>query len=125
MNMSLDGLIWNAPTHLIATGSILAVLLLGFLLFFLLPAILFRVRLGLLLRRLKAKKLTDVGEIQKLFQTDPKLRHLWEEFRDTLHEQKSERSGLAVVDAMRLTVSAEAFFNAQFLVDNRLRTEFL
>lgn len=124
MNMSIDSAVFNAPIHLFFTGSILVALALGFLLFFLVPAILFRVRLGLLLRRLKAKKLSDVTEIQKLFQSDPKLRHLWEEFRDTLHEQRTERGGQSVVEAMRLTVSAEAFFNAQFMVDNRLRTEF-
>lgn len=121
---SLTTLLANVPTHLLVTGGILVLLTFAFLFFFLIPAIRFRLRLGGLLKTLKTEKTRSVTELQKLFQSDPKLEHLWKEFRKTLHEQKREKDGQTIVVALRATVSAESFFNAQYLVDNRLRTEF-
>ncbi len=113
-----------APTPLLVTGGLLAVLLVGFLGFFLAPGLALRLRLGRLLNSLRSKKIRNTSELQQVFKGDRKLVHLWKEFRDTLHEQKGERDGQTVVIALRATVPAESFFNAEYLVDNRLRTEF-
>ena len=121
---SLTTLLAAVPTHLLVTGGILILLTLSFLFFFLIPGLRFRLRLGGLLKTLNTERTRSVTELQKLFQSDPKLEHLWKEFRKTLHEQKREKDGQTIVVALRATVSAESFFNAQYLVDNRLRTEF-
>jgi len=100
------------------------VLAVAFLLFFLLPAITLRFRLGQVLRRLRSASKDDLKELQAIFQQEKTLQHLWKEFRDTLHAQKEERDGQTVVRAWRATTPAEAFFNAQYVVEGRLRTEF-
>jgi len=50
----------------------------------------------------------------------------WQEFKETLHEQKevNARTGVYETVAVRSTVPAEAFFSTQALVDSRLSTEF-
>ena len=52
------------------------------------------------------------------------LGHLWKEYRDTLHEQRSQHDGSMVVTAIRATVPSEVFLNTQSVVDSRLHTEF-
>ncbi len=106
------------------TGSGLLLLLVLFVTLFLLPGLALRFRLGRRLKALRDEKTRSAGDLQKIFQGDKKLAHLWKEFSDTLHEQKGGRDGQAVVIARRATVAAESFFSAQYLVDNRLRTEF-
>jgi hypothetical protein len=113
-----------AVPSLLITASILLGLVCVFLFFFLFPAIRLRFQLGRLVKALSSNKTWKVTELQKLFQYDRKLAHLWAEFRDTLHEQKEQRNGQTVVVAWRATVAAEAYFNGQSLVDTRLRTEF-
>ena len=48
----------------------------------------------------------------------------WKEYRDTLHEQFSVAGPEKQVIAVRATVPAEAFFNAELVVDGYLHTEF-
>lgn len=48
----------------------------------------------------------------------------WKEYRDTLHEQFSTFGAEKNVVAVRATVPAEAFFNAELIVDGYLHTEF-
>ena len=117
-------LLQKAPPALIGTASVMLVLFVAFLLFFLLPAITLRFRLGQVLRRLRSASKDNLGELQAIFQQEKTLQHLWKEFRDTLHAQKEERDGQTVVRAWRATTPAEAFFNAQYVVEGRLRTEF-
>lgn len=117
-------LLEKAPPALIGTASVMLVLFVAFLLFFLLPAITLRFRLGKVLRRLRSASKDNLKELQAIFQQEKTLQHLWKEFRDTLHAQKEERDGQTVVRAWRATTPAEAFFNAQYVVEGRLRTEF-
>jgi hypothetical protein len=64
-----------------------------------------------------------VGEA---FARHQRLKHLWSEFRDTLHEERAINSASGSLDvvALRATVPAETFFTEQALVDTPLRTEF-
>jgi hypothetical protein len=117
-------LIQAAPPALVGTASVMLVLFVAFLLFFLLPAIGLRLRLAKVLRRLRSTNRDNLKDLQSIFEQDKKLQHLWKEFRDTLHAQREEREGQLVVRAWRATTPAEAFFNGQYVVDGRLRTEF-
>jgi hypothetical protein len=62
----------------------------------------------------------DVG---KAFKVEP-LRHLWDEYADTLHELRKAGSGAVVLTEIRATVPAEAMFTREVLVDSRLFDDF-
>lgn len=62
-------------------------------------------------------------EIGKAFKSEP-LKHLWEEYDDTLHEVRQASSGSTALIEMRATVPAETMFTREVLVDSRLFDEF-
>ena len=66
------------------------------------------------------------AQIDSHFQKDKSLGHLWDEYKDTLHEQRELDSNSLQYEvvARRSTVPAEAFFTPQTLVDTPLKTEF-
>ena len=110
--------------HLLATGSFLVLLIVGFLSFFLIPGILHQYRLAKIQRKLRAVTDNDTGELKAIFSVDRRLTHLWNEYLHTLHAQKQERGGQTVTSAIRSTVPADTYFNSQYVVDSRLRTDF-
>ena len=57
------------------------------------------------------------------FQSEP-LRHLWDEYADTLHELKIASSGMNELFEFRATVPADSIFTRDVLVDSRLFDEF-
>lgn len=122
--MNYLDLLHRTPLALLVTGIALALLTLGFILWFFMPAVLLRLRLVRVLRQLRKGKPQSASDLQKIFEGDPRLLHLWTEFRDTLHAQREERDGQMVTVALRATAPAESFFNSQYVVDGRLRTEF-
>src|SRR6185369_3566404 len=66
----------------------------------------------------------SIMEFKKVFAGDRRLAHLWKEYQESLHLQHEERDGQMPIKAARATTPAEMFFNSQFVVDSRLRTEF-
>lgn len=114
----------SVPPAILITGSALLVLLIGFLLLFLIRGIHLRIRLSSILRRLHRLGEPAISDLQKVFEVDTKLLHLWKEFYDTLHKQKEERDGQIEIVSLRATVPADSFFNEKYVVDTRLRTEF-
>ncbi|MCV2355377.1 anti-phage defense ZorAB system protein ZorA [Paucibacter sp. B2R-40] len=113
------------PFHLLVTGGLLALLVLSFIVLFLLPGIRHWFRLRAVLSSVLALAgKSPPAELKKVFVNDLRLAHLWSEYQDTLHVQREEHEGQMLVTAVRSTVPAEAFFNNQFVVDSRLRTEF-
>ena len=122
--MNYLDILHRTPLALLVTGGALAFLTLGFLLVFLAPGVRLRFRLGRVLRQLRKGKARNASDLQKIFEGDKRLLHLWKEFRDTLHAQREERDGQMVTVALRATAAAESFFNSQYVVDGRLRTEF-
>ena len=123
--MNLQTLLTSVPTTVLATGGVLAVLVLTFLLMFLAPGLLHWFRLRSIQRRVsKFETKNYSAEFRKVFAKDKRLAHLWKEFQDSLHVQREERDGQMVVRAVRATVPAEMYFNDQLVVDSRLRTEF-
>ena len=113
------------PLHLSLTAALLAMLVLAFVGAFLLPGLVHWARLRRVQREVDAFEMrTPPGEFRKLFARDARLAHLWKEFQDSLHVQREERDGQMVAVAVRSTLPAETFFNTQYVVDGRLRTEF-
>jgi hypothetical protein len=114
---------YRLPVRIIA--GILVALTLIFIVFFLIRGIWVRLKLWRLKMRLR-KVTAATADFTKIFSLDRALAHLWREYRHTLHEQKevNPTTGLQELVELRATVPAEAFFNAQTIIDNRLRTEF-
>src|SRR5262249_40772335 len=116
----------NPPTHVYIVAGLLAFLVLLFVFFFLIPGI----RQQLALRRVsRALVLLDGNQttrLENLFASDKALKHLWDEFKDTLHGQRelNSQTGLFEVSEKRQTQPAELYFSAQTLVDIPLHTEF-
>ena len=107
------------------TASVLFVLLLAFLIVFLMPGTIYWYRLRRIQRDLAGLRAgAKISEIQKVFEQDLRLAHLWREYQESLHIQREWRDGELVVAAVRATTPAEAHFNDQVVVDSRLRTEF-
>ncbi|MGK5090432.1 anti-phage ZorAB system protein ZorA [Deltaproteobacteria bacterium TL4] len=69
-----------------------------------------------LIRDKKKRAELDHGVLNEDIGKNRTLKHLWSEYKETLHTQKDGR--------IRSTVSAENFFNTQVLVDIPLHTEF-
>jgi predicted PurR-regulated permease PerM len=65
----------------------------------------------------------DPAEVGKAFQWEP-LKHLWDEYADTLHELRKAGSGAMAITEVRATVPAEAYFTREVLVDGRLFDDF-
>ena len=115
----------NMATHLLVTGGLLIFLVFAFLAFFLVPGIIHWIRLWRVLSGLTSfKSKASPEEFEKHFAKDRGLSHLWAEYQDTLHVQREERDGQMHVVAVRSTIPSEAYFNGQYVVDSRLRTEF-
>lgn len=123
--MNLQSILATVPTPVLATGAVLAFLILVFLTVFLVPGVLHWNRLRSIqkdIRRFESKN--SAPEFKKVFARDRRLAHLWKEYQDSLHIQREERDGQLAVVAIRATAPAELYFNSQFVVDSRLRTEF-
>ena len=78
-------------------------------------------------RRLRALRRVGKGpkpaDAAAAFRGEP-LRHLWDEYADTLHEVKRASSGGLSLTDVRATVPAETFFTRDVLVDGRLFDDF-
>lgn len=112
--------------HLII-GSIIGVLLLAFLWMVVLRGVvqwwsLHRIRSRLKQIR-KQEPSVAKAELRKLFEPT-RLSPLWQEYGDTLHEQRGSGASPAASGAIRATVPAETFFNGELVVDGRLHSEF-
>lgn len=115
----------NVATHLLVTGGLLFLLVVAFVVFFLVPGVAHWFRLQKILTALSSfKTKTAPGEFKKLFDAEKHLAHLWAEYEESLHSQYEERDGIQQLSAVRSTVAAETYFNGQFVVDSKLRTEF-
>jgi len=65
----------------------------------------------------------EPSQVTPAFQNEP-LKHLWEEYADTLHELVKAESGQVVLTEFRATMPAEAMFTKEVLVDGRMFDEF-
>lgn len=71
----------------------------------------------------KLGKAPPSSTLRSLFPNEP-LRHLWEEYEDTLHTVKRASSADSEFVEIRATVPAETLFTCEVLVDSRLFDNF-
>lgn len=75
------------------------------------------------------RSLRDAGpapepeQVSPAFLKEP-LKHLWDEYADTLHELRKAGSSQVALTEFRATVPAEAMFTKEVLVDGRMFDEF-
>lgn len=117
-------LIGALPQVVIAAVSILV---LGFLVWYLVPAIAVAVRLKRALKQIGALRsgkgpggFVAKEELDPVF-ADPYFHNVWQSYRDTLHEQRDNQNHLTRI---RSTTLAENIFTGPALVDARLNAEF-
>lgn len=123
--MNLQFIFATIPTPVLATAVVIAFLILIFVVLFLGPGFIHWCRLRAIQQRIKKfEGKSFVAEFKAAFSRDKRLAHLWKEYQDSLHTQHEDRDGQRAVVAVRATVPAELYFNSQFVVDSRLRTEF-
>lgn len=123
--MNFQSILATVPTPILATAAVIAVLFLIFVVLFLGPGLIHWCRLRAIQQRIKKLEGKNFkSEFTAAFSRDNRLAHLWKEYRDSLHTQYEDRDGQQTAVAVRATVPAELYFNSQFVVDSRLRTEF-
>lgn len=114
----------GVPLWQLAIAGLLAVLVLSFVAFFLIPGWNVARQLSRALKAIAAVPASQ--ELSSAFERHWRLRHLWSEFRDTLHEERAldAKTGIFRPVALRATVPAETFFTEEALVNTPLHTEF-
>lgn len=119
----MTSLLVGASWHLLVAACLLF-LLLSFIVYFLIPAWF----VGRQLRRARQEvdRANAGDDLAPVFGPHSQLRHLWSEFRETLHEERhlDSRTGALKVVALRATVPAEVFFTEDTIVNTPLRAEF-
>jgi hypothetical protein len=120
----------NMPLFLIpiVVAAFVVALMLGFAYWYWRPSVRIKKILSSVTPRIQALQspggLVNRHAVAEIMQADPTLKHLWDEYTETLHEQYKYVDGGRQLDAIRATVPSEVFFNAQVLVDTPLNTEF-
>src|SRR5512132_1202450 len=68
----------------------------------------------------------DLEAVSRFVADNRTLRHLWSEYRETLHLQTTvdPTTGVEKINAVRSTIPAEALFNTATLIEGRPFTEF-
>lgn len=122
----MDLTVFLTKPHLVIIGSLLAIGALAFVFYFLIPALGVSIRLNRLMRRLAEPALSGPVDLGTAFEGQQLLLHLWHEFRETLHEERSinPQSGVHEVVALRATLPSETFFTLATVVDAPVRAEF-
>ena len=114
------------PLYVEVAFCILGTLGLAFLLFFVVPAL--RVGYGLrkVRRSLRSPQFKGARDLGPAFEGVRRLQHPWQEFRETLHEERATdpSTGIREIVALRATVSAETFFTEEYVVNSPLSAEF-
>lgn len=108
------------PQHLYIFAAILALLLLSFLIFSLIPSFTVSRRLSRTIKGLGSLNGKPDETLGQIFKDGDILEHLWHEYADSLHEQSIEGGGVR----LRSTLPAGMVFRPDILVDIPLRTDF-
>jgi len=108
------------PQHIYIFAAILAVLLLSFVIFSLLPSFVVSRQLSTVIKKLDLLKGKPDGSLSAIFLNKGVLEHLWHEYADSLHKQAGD--GTAV--RLRSTMPAGVIFRPDILVDIPLHADF-
>lgn len=110
---------------------ILFVILIGFIVKFVMPALRIEKNLKAAVDGLSEMKTGSTGHIMDMDRVSREIlshdmfTHPWKEYRETLHAQKEQDvSGIEKIVRYRSTTLAETFFSEHALVDTPLKTEF-
>lgn len=121
----ITGLIDQLSFPAMVAGAFLVSLTAISVILFFVPGLLHFWRLRQVGRALRnLSETAPLPQVRAVFAADRALAHLWNEYEETLHEQRHARDGQMVIVAVRSTVPAEAYFNTDSVVDGRLGTEF-
>lgn len=112
----------NLPQHIYIFAAILGVLLISFILFYLLPSLRVALQLSRVIKKLSALNGKPDGSLDQTFQKSSVLKHLWQEYADTLHKQVED--GQPQATRFRSTMPASVIFRPDILVDIPLRADF-
>ena len=85
----MGNLLAELPLHVQAIGGLIFVLALLFLGFFVAPALRIHWTLSRLLKSLSHEELKGPVDLAHVFEGKGILQHLWNEFRETLHEERA------------------------------------
>jgi len=116
----------SAPIIIQMVSGFLVFFSTAFILLFFFPALWKLFKLTVIVRRLKALAKSGSQDPGIIFVGDRTLRHLWSEYRHTLHEQRSldHETGTVTSSVMRSTIPAGMIFTTETVVDTPLGTEF-
>ena len=122
----MDLNIAELPPHVLAIGGLILAFAAFFILFFMLPAVRVRWNLGRILKALRDDQYKGPVDLATAFEGRGVLKHLWSEYRETLHEEKilNPQTGLQEVARLRATQPAGVFFTDEVVVDTPVRSEF-
>lgn len=110
----------SLPSHIYFFAAILAVLLLSFVIFSLLPSFVVSRQLSGVIKKLTLLNGKHDGSLDQIFANKGVLEHLWQEYADSLHRQVGDGQSIR----MRSTMPAGMVFRPDILVDIPLRSDF-
>lgn len=131
--MNLDEIVNSIPQywHVWGVGALLALISIGFIVRFVVPAVRLGSSFALAIKALEEIKkrvsgnVVELEEVAKEAMSQPMLAHLWSEYTETLHPQRAiDGNSVKRIVRWRATALAETFFSEQALVDTPLKTEF-
>jgi hypothetical protein len=109
----------DLPQHVYIFAAILAVLLLSFVIFSLIPSFAVSRQLSAVIKKLILLNGKPDDSLAAIFSNKGVLDHLWQEYADSLHKQTD---GLSI--RLRSTMPAGVVFRPDILVDIPLRADF-
>ena len=125
-NLELFGIKLGLPPIIVA--SIVGVLFVAFLIFYLRPSLSAGWELARITRRLRALRsesaVVERSRARDAFAGSEHLAPRWSEYEETLHDQFSYKDGEQRLEQIRATLPAEAFFSSQAVIDIRTHAEF-
>jgi hypothetical protein len=116
----------EAPIQLQIVAGAIGFFLILFTFVFFLPGLWLWFQLVRAVQRLRRIKREGSTDPAGAFAHNRTLTHLWSEYKDTLHEQRTfdPATGTLAPVVLRATVPSAVIFTAETVVDSRLRTEF-
>jgi hypothetical protein len=105
--------------------SLVALLTISFVVFFVMPSLGIRKKLKEITEQLeKTKPNTTPTEVLALFADEKELKAIWKEFSKTLHQQQAVVDGELKVTGVFSTVTSDAYFNPESVFEGRINSEF-
>ena len=89
--MNVEAFLFELPMQAKIVAAFLLLLFFAFLVFYILPGVAQWVRLRKVIRQLRGLKVKTPAEFGKIFQSSKRLKHLWQEYQETLHPQKGAK----------------------------------